>query len=344
MKLPRITSWRALGLAAACGLFGANLPLASPAASSDLAVPRLASTKPAGTLSVMTWNVHGLPFPVAYGRADALARIARNLADLRRKGREPDVILLQEAFLPEAKAIASLAGYPYVAIGPNRRRAGPDAVFTDDASWLKGETEGNWVDSGLVVMSDFPIERTRAMAFPADACAGYDCLAAKGVLIAWVRVPGRDKPLAIADTHLNSRQASGVAVERANAAYARQVAKVRAFVAREVPERRGLVFGGDFNIGHDPVRIADVREHGGIVTGARAVTALAVPDATSATQSAADIRAVIRRGKDQQYFRPGNEDPLRFKRLTVPFGLANGGFALSDHLGYVVDYAFGSGS
>ena len=46
------------------------------------------------------------------------------------------------------------------------------------------------VGSGLQILSDYPILRVRRMAFPAFACAGYDCLANKGALLVTVRLPG----------------------------------------------------------------------------------------------------------------------------------------------------------
>lgn len=326
---------RMLTLVALAGVAAMNLSLPSPAAVATL--PARAVTQPASGLSVMTYNVKGLPFPAAYGRAEKLAEIGKRLAALRRSGRQPDVILLQEAFTPEAKAIAAAAGYAHVAVGPQAADAPArtDDGFGTDGSWLKGEAMGKWVDSGLMILSDYPIVQTRRMAFPADMCAGYDCLAAKGVLLAWVQVPGRERPIAIADTHLNARKASGVAIDRANTAYVRQVAATRAFIRAHVSPRSDLIFGGDFNTGHDQSRIAAEAADGGIIKGADEATRVAVMMAGASAVPA----VIIDRGKDKQYFRAGTDGRLKLRRIEVPFGSPHSGSTLSDHLGYVADYA-----
>jgi hypothetical protein len=328
---------RMLTVATLAGILALNLSLPSPAAVSP--EPVHARPHVAGTLSVMTYNVKGLPFPAAYGRADKLAEIGQRLGYLRRAGVQPHVVLLQEAFIPEAKAIARAAGYAHVALGPQIADVGTAPVdLAGGASWFKGESLGKWVDSGLVILSDYPIIRTRKMAFPADMCAGFDCLAAKGVLLAWIKVPGHDTPVAIADTHLNSRKASGVDVNRANTAYGLQVAAARQFIRANVPADAGIIFGGDFNLGHDPRRIAAEAAQGGIVPGAREATALAnAIDTTGMTSR--DRTAILSRAKDKQYFRAGADDGLVLRDLEVPFGIDNGGNRLSDHLGFIASYA-----
>lgn len=209
--------------------------------------------------------------------------------------------------------------------------------LTGGASWLKGESLGKWVDSGLVILSDYPIVGTHKMAFPAAMCAGFDCLAAKGVLLAWIKVPGRDTPIAIADTHLNSRKASGVDVDRANAAYRLQVTAARNFIRANVPADADIIFDGDFNLGHDPRRIADEEAQGGILPGAREATSLASAIDTTG-MAPRDRTAILSRAKDKQYFRAGTDDRLSLHDLEVPFGISNGGTELSDHLGFIASY------
>lgn len=325
-RMKRLIKTSIAAVAAICVL---NLSRPSPAAAPEW--PVLAPRGDDGTLSVMTYNVKGLPFPLAQGRAEALAKIARGLRDLRREGRQPDVILLQEAFIPEAKEIARRAGYAHVSTGaaPEDFAGGADENdgFVQDASWLHGEAMGRWLDSGLVILSDHPIVRTRRMTFSDAMCAGFDCLAAKGVVIAWVAVPGRPRPVAIADTHFNARKAAGVAVERANTAFFRQARAARDFIAANVDARDDLIFGGDFNIGKDKARIAAAQ---GLVAGSREASAAA----DCAPEHRADVEAIRKRGKDKQFYRGA----LRLQGLEVPFGAGNGG-DLSDHLGYVARYA-----
>lgn len=323
-----------MSLATAAAVVVLNLSKPSPAAAPER--PFLTSARTDGTLSVMTYNVKGLPFPLAYGRAEALEEIGERLRKLRREGRQPDVILLQEAFIPEAKAIAERAGYAHVLLGPGVKdapRSGgrPDA-FVQKASWSRGETVGPQVDSGLVILSDHPIVKASRMVFPEAMCAGFDCLASKGVAIAWIAVPGRAAPVAIADTHLNSRKASGVSVERANVAYTRQVEAMRAFLRRQVDPRTDLILGGDFNIGQDAERIMATRDM--IAGGHDATKTYATKNAEAAAQQQRDLSAIRERNKDKLYFR----GLMRLRSLEVPLGDGTGKDAFSDHLGYVAHY------
>jgi endonuclease/exonuclease/phosphatase family metal-dependent hydrolase len=324
----RLTKMSIAALAAVTVL---NLSRPSPAAAPEW--PTLPAMVDDGTLSVMTYNVKGLPFPLAQDRRAALAGIGEALRELRLAGRQPDVIVLQEAFTPEAKAIARRAGYAHVVTGADADTQlepnGAGDAFLQQASWIHGEGMGRWLDSGLVILSDLPIVRVRSMVFPDTMCAGFDCLAAKGVVIAWVSVPGRERPLAIADTHFNARKAAGVGPERANRAFARQARAARDFISANVDPGDDLVFGGDFNIGKDKARILAARD---LVPGGREASALA--DCSScAPELHADVAAIRKRGKDKQFYRGA----LRLKGLEVPLGGARGR-ALSDHLGYVARY------
>ncbi|MCT2399629.1 endonuclease/exonuclease/phosphatase family protein [Novosphingobium mangrovi (ex Huang et al. 2023)] len=335
---------RSAALAAAFITIAAYIPHGTPAAVVSRPSARIvhASDDTAGTLSVMTWNVKGLPMPVAFGRPSALSEIGRRLASLRHEGRQPHIVLLQEAFISEAKSIGAEGGYPYMAIGPQPDDAAPspslDAGFRENARWRKGEDDGKWVGSGLVILSDYPIVETARMAFPQDQCAGYDCLAAKGVLLARVAVPGTSRPVTVIDTHLNSRKASGVSVARANTAYAWQAGTVRRFVAKNVGPEDDVIFGGDFNIGHDPHRLAAAGRGGGFLTGSKEAIATAAGAKLSAPGDEADFLAVQDRAKDKEYYRPGNGSRLALRGVEIPFGIAEGGFDLSDHLGFVATY------
>ncbi|MGB3929368.1 MAG: endonuclease/exonuclease/phosphatase family protein, partial [Sphingobium sp.] len=213
-------------------------------------------------LSVMTYNVMGLPWPVAFGRDEALARIADRLAGLRAQGRQPHILMLQEAFIVDPAQFARRAGYAHVAAGPDAAMRTPlpataaDRAFLAGARWDRGETAGRQMGSGLVILSDYPIVKAERMAFPAFACAGFDCLANKGVLIAHLAVPGMAAPVAVVNSHLNARKAAGVAVARSFRAFDRQAGLLADFVAAKAPPGRAVIIGGDFNIGRDRQRIA----------------------------------------------------------------------------------------
>lgn len=322
-----------------------RMAMAAAAAGGIATAAPAAPAAPA--FSVLTYNVEGLPWPVRSGRDDDLLRIATSLRRLRAVGRQPQVIVLQEAFTPAAKAIAGEAGYRYVADGPGRDEVGAAAVrsadraFAAQASALSGERAGKWVDSGLRIASDYPILGVRRMPFPAFACAGYDCLANKGVLMVLLRVPGVAGPVAVIATHLNSRAASGVAFARADYAYRRQVDAVGGFLHRALPPGMPFVLAGDFNAGQGRDRrgylvrsSAYWRPHAPL---GMALGDCLAPDSACRHSDDADVRWSFRRGRDWQFFSAGTATALAVTALSAPFGHIRDAM-LSDHVGYVAYY------
>lgn len=302
-----------------------------------------------GTLSVLTYNVHGLPWPVAWGRPADLRRIADDLLAMRRQGCQPHVVVLQEAFTDDARAIGAEAGYRYVVDGPgpamaNPAPAGPDAVrFAQAQSWLKGEGLGKFVGSGLQILSDYPVERVRRMAFPAYACAGFDCLANKGALLATLRLPGRAEPVDVVTTHLNSRHASGVPNARSQVAYRLQTAFLADFIRTAHDRAYPLVVAGDFNVGSVPARrgsLLDDVQHAW-TPGAPVADAYGVAGAAGLALSP-DARFSRGRARDWQFFADGRKAAIRLAGIDVPFGHAPDGSMLSDHVGYTVRFAMPS--
>ncbi len=85
-----------------------------------LTLPMAAKADDGVKLSVMSYNVAGLPWPVKAGRGEALKRIGDELAKMRAAGTEPDVILIQEGFRKEIGDLIDRSGYPYVARGPKK--------------------------------------------------------------------------------------------------------------------------------------------------------------------------------------------------------------------------------
>lgn len=292
-----------------------------------------------GGLSVMTYNVEGLPWPARFGRSGSLARIAERLAAMRADGTQPRIVLLQEAFSDDAKAIRLTSGHRYAAFGPSIDLAGAapssaDRRFAADASFLKGERSGKLLDSGLVILSDYPILSVRRAAFPAAACAGFDCLANKGMVMAIVAVPGQPGPIAVVNLHLNSKRASGVAIDRADAAFRRQVDALDRFLAANHVPGMPMIVAGDFNIGRSTKRRAMVmevlaRHHGALPRDVLSACAASCRDGLSG-----DAIAAHRRAKDWQFLIPGPAGDLTVRRIATPFGREPDGSMLSDHVGY----------
>lgn len=305
------------------------------ALAATLAAPPAAATP----LSVLTYNVKGLPWPIAGDRPAAFSRIAERLRQMRREGRQPRIVVLQEAFTAEARAIGVVAGYRYRADGPAAadRTAWPmssaDRAFVADANPFKGEGLGKLLDSGLMVLSDLPILTVRRMAFPAFACAGFDCLANKGVLLVTVAVPGEAMPVTIVTTHLNSRRSSGVPDARSLHAYRVQVAALRWFLARHADPRAPMVFAGDFNIGKAAPRRA------ALFAGVRRWTSPQKDALRSCAGLGRDAREALHRAKDWQFFTSGGLAAISARAIETPFGREADGTMLSDHIGYTAHYA-----
>jgi endonuclease/exonuclease/phosphatase family metal-dependent hydrolase len=293
-------------------------------------------------LTLLTYNVKGLPWPVTSGRPAALHAIAMQLLQMRREGRQPHLVALQEAFVPEAKAIGREAGYRYVVFGPPSELAAQpmtaaDRAFMSEGSYLIGEQEGKHVGSGLAIFSDYPITAVRRIAYP--VCAGYDCLANKGALAARIAVPGMSAPVTLVDTHLNSRNASGATPDRSLHAYQRQLDILGSFVASVAPAGSPLLMAGDFNVGQKVDRRSYFSSR--VLDGIRGITAAQTSCLLSqhcALDNQAGLAESMRRGKDWLMVRSSPSLSIVPAGLSAPFGRAPDGSMLSDHVGISVTY------
>lgn len=249
-----------LGLAATLWALLPNGRLARverQAACGDLSalpgVERLAGGRSAMQLRVLLWNVEGLPWPIRGGREAKLTRIADWIAKRRAAGLGPDILILHKAFTPDASRIAVAAGFHTILPGPalDQRRelaaAPPPADYADAARWWKGERIGKWLDGGLYVATDLPAMGAISTSFGADSCAGYDCLSNKGAQFLAIRLPGAPEPLAIFNTHRNSREPAKVGIERAETAHLLQTRENDAFLAKFVAPDAAMIAAGDFN-------------------------------------------------------------------------------------------------
>lgn len=334
-----MTGFRALALFTTATLLGASV-VSAPGYDAEFA-DRYTWPAPTGSVSIMSYNIKGLPWPIAVGREKAISVIGQRLAAMRSGGAQPRVVLLQEAFGDAASVLGEAGGYRFVITGPKvstphePRPLGQE--FAEGARWIKREESGSLIDSGLAVLSDYPVTTIARYAFPEGACAGYDCLAAKGVLVAWIDLPGAGEPIAFVDTHLNSGRATHVASERADRAYTWQVAAVREFLSSVLPFGSPVIFGGDFNTGRAPARVAAVAQplvegpqidglttilaNGGVVLGSRD-----------------EAQGIVGRNKDRILFRDGARVGLRPERAWVPFPIVSQA-PLSDHAGFVIDFS-----
>jgi endonuclease/exonuclease/phosphatase family metal-dependent hydrolase len=292
-------------------------------------------------ISILTYNVAGLPWPIGRNRSAALAQISAELDRLRRAGRAPDIVLLQEAFTSNARRIGRVAGYPYRVAGParNDRPGAPtpalDEAFLAARRWSKGEGIGKLVGSGLYLLSEYPIKELTMNAFGRDTCAGYDCLANKGAMVATIEIPGVPQPLQVMNTHLNARRASGVARSRSLYAHRRQIDELALLLDRTLDPGTPFLFGGDFNTrrSHERYLHKSTRIPGTIVR-------------YYCTQVATDCEVLMSWDGDEpwmdtqdlQGFSSGSQVTVRPTRVEAMFDEPHRGHALSDHDGYLVTY------
>lgn len=332
-------------IAAMPALFALTIP---PAAA---AVPHRAPPKAATAgLSIMAYNVKGLPWPLAADRTADFDRIEARLLALRAGGAQPHVVILQEAFTAPARAIARRSGYRYVVEGPSRDLASPvqprasDRKFIEGASFFKGERSGKQVGSGLILASDYPILSVRREAFPAFACAGFDCLANKGILMVTIAVPGSPTPVTVVTTHMNSKKSSGVSQTRSLYAYRRQVEAIDDFLTRYRNPEQPVILAGDFNASS-----AERRTYLTAHSAAHWTTKRRLPIDNAlqhCLQSGAPCggavpaiaATVFQKGRDWQFFSSGYRTSIQAIAMAVPFGRERDGSMLSDHVGYGVTY------
>lgn len=324
-----------LALGALLGSVSFAQPTAAPLASLQLGQAPVVR----GDFSVLTYNVKGLPWPIARGREEPLRLIGERLARMRAAGCQPTVVVLQEAFINDAKAIGRIAGYRYRASGPTVRDDDRTPA-SRKRTWYRGETMGTVLDSGLVLLSDVSISDVKRVAFPAGSCGGYDCLAAKGVLAATLTFPGGRK-VTVATTHMNARGASGIPANEADAAYAREAAALREVLS----ERAGntvMIIAGDFNRGQWPSRTASLRRAVAAINGGAAPseglrTVMAADPAGLGANS--DAQWIRSHARDLQFVIQGARQ-IRPVAAAIPFGTEADGSTLSDHHGFTIAYRF----
>ena len=224
------------------------------------AVEQAADGERAVLLSVLTYNVEGLPWPARKKRGGRLREIARQLGEMRAAGTAPDVVLLQEAFSTDAVRIGERAGYANYVRGPRSGMKRPPTSAEAEAELVarrkrrKGEGLRQFLPSGLYILSDYPVIEAERQPFRSRECAGFDCLANKGLLYARIAVPGVPEPVEAFNTHLNSRGSTGVSAERSLLAHRLQVEEMRRFIEEHRGAGHPLIFGGDFNMRGAPDR------------------------------------------------------------------------------------------
>jgi endonuclease/exonuclease/phosphatase family metal-dependent hydrolase len=310
--------------------------MADPGAPSGVSPGGVRSTE----ISVLTYNVRGLPWPLAKGRAKALKAIGADLAAMRRDGTQPDVVLIQEGFRDEVDDLVKASGYRYWARGPSRSErasgAGPEngRRYATVRYPSSGEGWGKFTGAGLHVLSDAPI--TDVEDTPYRYCAGLDCLANKGAMLARLALPGAPGEIDIVNTHLNSRRAAKVPVARSLRAHNLQTEELTTFINAHRDVDRPLLVGGDFNVLNAPDRYDYRSAERPYQVVSEFCNRAADPCEGQALGDPA-ARPWLR-SQDLQAFQPGHPVGVRPVSVATVFDAAHGEPALSDHVGYLVRY------
>lgn len=262
---------------------------------------------------ILSYNVKSLPM---LRDAPRLRQIGRMLAERRRRGDEPDVVLLQEAFSGDAERIRARAGYAYQVVGT-------------------GEVGGLLLEnpSGLEILSDYPIVSQYARAF--DDCASADCLVSKSVLGVTLSIPELPVPIRVFTTHLQAHTPN-------DSVRKNQIDDIDVFLRRIGFGAEPAIFAGDVNFKpkHASYRkflreFSFFTEAGRFCLDDRTRCEIVLGD--DGRTSLFDVWAA---SHDRQYFYAPQDSSVRIEpvRLIRNFTEPFEGADLSDHWGYEVRY------
>lgn len=181
-------------------------------------------------LHVLTLNIWGLPdvgfHVLAPLRSERVTAICESLKDESRRENGWQIILLQEAWLAEDRKKLKACGYRY-------------SVDLEDPSRL--------LDSGLLILSRYPIGKSARLIFSAPPTADFqdgESFARKGAIIASVQHPAG--PIWIANTHLISQYS-----QTHDTYFETRKRQFLSFYkwATDTVGNEPLILGGDFNFG-----------------------------------------------------------------------------------------------
>lgn len=266
-------------------------------------------------ISVLTYNIKGLPWPIASGRGEAIREIGRELAEMRREGRQPDVVLIQEGFRSEVEELVRVSGYRFWARGPARH---------------EGLVGGKLTSSGLHVLSDDPIIDVRTV--PYRHCAGWDCLANKGAMLVRLAPEGLPTPIDVVNTHMNARTAAKAPPAETLAAHNGQTRELLGFIKANRTQGAPMVVGGDFNVKNAPQRYY----YQALEKPYTVVSEFCTQPDSGCGEGGPDAAAEPwLKSQDLQAF---NDGAVRVRPLSSRTMFDQGRSRLSDHDGYLVRY------
>lgn len=334
----------AIFLLAGCNSFPKEMPTPQTGTSK---IPEIIVDPETGmhsvVISVLNYNVAGLPWPIRKKRKNQIRIIGYLLGEMRAVNAEPDIVLLEEAFTMKSNPIPDFGGYPNVVGGPKRnhkaeklpRELNPE--FYDERSFWKGEKVGKLVNSGLAILSNFPILEKQVHPYRRGACAGFDCIANKGMVVAIIQIPGVPEPIAVFNTHMQAIDASGVSLERSRTAHNLQADEMVEFLTSDLMARGiPLIVAGDFNTKHDEGLMRYISNNENPIHTVRYYCTQVVDDCK--IRMSFDSDAPWMDTQDLQAFFSGSRVTIRPIAIEAIFDRPVEGKTLSDHDGYFVEY------
>ena len=263
-------------------------------------------------IKVLSYNIKGLPLVT---NLDRLEKIGEILAERRERGDEPDIVLLQEAYVSQSKQVRMRAGYPHAIVGAEGQRG----VFTNS--------------SGLELLSNFPIVAKYSRLF--DECAFPECFISKGIVGATLEIPGVPQPVQIFNTHLQGDTGN-------DWVRMRQIDDIADFLGGLRFGVQPAIFAGDFNFKpkHDSYT-SFLRKLPLVEAGYRCLQAATRDcEVVIGTHGVTDWNDVWKSSHDRHFYYQPAESPLRIEpvRLIRNFTEKWRGEFLSDHWGYEVHY------
>ena len=290
-------------------------------------------------LSVLTFNVAGLPWPISSGRFGAMTMIGEEIQSIIDSGFPVDVVLIQEGFVSSTTSIADQLNFSNIVSGPNSASTNTEQsepIARSQRKWWKGEAIGKWLGSGLYVFSAYPVVGVKRISFEEPACAGYDCLANKGAVLAQIVVPGLPDPVDIITTHLNSTHAAGVPQSETHRAHQLQVRRLAEFWNHATDPRHPTIMAGDFNVRDSHQRFVPFAK----LFREAAFVKNSCEEFGGPTRCDIDVRpdAPWLTSQDLQAYRSGRRVQIIPLNARTVLHKPINGTALSDHVGYLVRY------
>lgn len=279
----------------------------------------------------MTYNVEGLPEPARFNRGANLAEIRKRINELMAQNRAPDILVVQEMFSDDAIAKLKALAYPNFIYGPTKADVGGSAMAAVRLAGLN-PPPAKLQPSGVAIFSRFPIKFRRKRAFGLFNCAGIDCLANKGGLLAQISIPGVPVPLYIATTHMNAQDVSKVPEAMHLAAHRRQTIELAALL-KQSDANGPLIVAGDFNMRRAPKRYHSFRR---LIPYPTALHYCQRHRDTCMSQIPLDQPEPWLTTQDLQFFRDGAAASLRPEKLELKFRTDVARERLSDHSAQLV--------